>query len=231
MKLLSLLPLADWAALLFLIGAWTAYALFASSTSENRPSLLQVTNRYRARWLLQAISREQRVLDGLITQNLSSSPSFFASTTIIIIGGLFALLGTAERAAALVQEIPIAETSSAEVFQLKILVLIGIFVFAFFRFTWSLRQYTFVALVIGSMPDHKLCEADPAAAQAFADKAARMVGLAAETFNNGLRAYYFAFAAVAWFFSALACAFGVAFVIAVLYRREFRSEVLEVLAD
>ena len=39
--------------------------------------------------------------------------------------------------------------------------------------------------------------------QAFADRAGRVVGLAAETFNDGLRAYYFAFAAIGWFFSPL----------------------------
>ena len=32
------------------------------------------------------------------------------------------------------------------------------------------------------------------------------MGLAAETFNDGLRAYYLSFAAVAWFFSAWAFA-------------------------
>ena len=32
--------------------------------------------------------------------------------------------------------------------------------------------------------------------QGFADRAGRVVGLAAETFNDGLRAYYFAFAAI-----------------------------------
>ena len=40
--------------------------------------------------------------------------------------------------------------------------------------------------------------------EAFADHAGRVMGLAAETFNDGLRAYYMSFAAVAWFFSAWA---------------------------
>ena len=33
-------------------------------------------------------------------------------------------------------------------FDLKVLLLLGIFVYAFFRFTWSMRQYTFGALLI-----------------------------------------------------------------------------------
>jgi uncharacterized membrane protein len=55
------------------------------------------------------------------------------------------------------------------------------------------------------------------------------MGLAAETFNDGLRAYYLSFAVVAWFFSAWAFIVATLLVIWVLYRREFHSEVLAVL--
>ncbi len=55
--------------------------------------------------------------------------------------------------------------------------------------------------------------------------------MAAETFNDGVRAYYFAFAAIAWFFSPLALVIGAALVVAVLYGREFHSQVLQVLRD
>jgi uncharacterized membrane protein len=58
-----------------------------------------------------------------------------------------------------------------------------------------------------------------------------MMGLAAESFNDGLRAYYMAFAAVAWFFSPWALLAGTASVMWILYRREFHSEVVDVLAD
>ena len=65
--------------------------------------------------------------------------------------------------------------------------------------------------------------------QAFAKKAGRVVGMAAETFNDGLRAYYMAFAAVGWFFSPLVFLCATVGVIYVLYQREFRSDVLAVL--
>ena len=58
-----------------------------------------------------------------------------------------------------------------------------------------------------------------------------MLGLAAETFNSGLRAYYFSFAAMAWFFSPLAFLMATILVVAILYSREFRSDVLQVLND
>jgi uncharacterized membrane protein len=58
-----------------------------------------------------------------------------------------------------------------------------------------------------------------------------MLGLAAETFNDGLRAYYFSFAALGWFFSPLAFALATTLVVGILYSREFRSDVLHVLRD
>ena len=145
------------------------------------------------------------MVDGIVIQSLSSSPSFFASTTILIIGGLLAVLGTTEKASELVREIPFAARTSVLVFDLKIVLLLGIFVYAFFRFTWSLRQYTFGALLVGALPerDDLLAMGDAAAPirEASAERAGPcVVGLAAETFNDGLRAYYFAFAAIGWFF-------------------------------
>jgi len=46
-----------------------------------------------------------------------------------------------------------------------------------------------------------------------------------------LRAYYFSFAALAWFVSPLAMLLGTLTVVAILYSREFHSDVLRVLRD
>jgi uncharacterized membrane protein len=108
-------------------------------------------------------------------------------------------------------------------------VLTAVFVYAFFRFTWSMRQYTFGALLIASAPDAKEFASGAASREEFAGRAGRVVGLAAETFNDGLRAYYMAFAVIVWFFSALAFAIGTAGIVYLLYQREFQSEVLSVL--
>jgi uncharacterized membrane protein len=151
MKIINLLPLVDWLAMGCFFAMWIGYALFAKFWGRHERSLIATTNRYRALWMLQATARDPRMLDGLITQNLSHTPSFFSSTTIIIIGGLLALMGTTDKAAELVRDIPFVTQTPMFVFEFKILVLLGIFVYAFFRFSWSMRQYTFVALVIGAM--------------------------------------------------------------------------------
>jgi uncharacterized membrane protein len=231
MKIISMLPWADWLALLGFFSLWMGYAWFASMGSQRQQTLLASTNRLRRQWMLQATARDPRMLDGLITQNLSSTPSFFSSTTIIIIGGLFALLGTTDKAAELVREIPFAQPTPILVFEFKVLVLIGIFVYAFFRFSWSMRQYTFVALMIGAMPPPDTYASGQQDRKVMAERAGRLVGAAADTFNDGLRAYYFSFAAMAWFFSPLALVLATALVVVILYSREFRSDVLHVLRD
>jgi uncharacterized membrane protein len=231
MQVFTLMPWGDWLALVWFFAVWVFYSWFARNWGMRRPSLLAATNRYRGFWMLQATYRDPRVLDGIISQALSATPSFFSSTTIIVIGGLFALLGSTDKAAELVREIPFAVRTSVLMFDLKVMVLISMFAYAFFRFSWSMRQYTFVALVIGSMPDPKDFDNGKFDRHHFADRASRMLGLAAETFNDGLRAYYFSFAVIAWFFSPVAFAVAAALVVLILYSREYRSDVLHVLKD
>ena len=229
LDLLRQISLADWLALAAFMAAWWGYAAFARRRAHGGGSLLATTNHYRRLWMIQTTARENRVIDGVVVQNLSTSPSFFASTSILIIGGLLAVLGASEEAAKLVREFPFAARTSTIVFDLKLFVLTAVFVYAFFRFTWSMRQYTFGALLIASAPDARVFERGEASRDEFADRAGRVVGLAAETFNDGLRAYYMAFAVVLWFYSPFAFAVGTAGIIYLLYQREFRSEVLSVL--
>jgi uncharacterized membrane protein len=229
MQVLSFLPLGDWFALAWFLAAWIGYSWFTAHSMKGSHTLIATTNRYRGYWMVQATSRDPRILDGVIVQNLSGTPAFFCSTTIIVMGGLLALLGSTDKASELVRDMPFAVQTSVLIFDLKILLLIAVFVYAFFRFSWSMRLYTFVGLVIGSMPDPKEFEAGKFDRTVFAERASRMLGLAAEAFNDGLRGYYFAFAVIAWFFSPFAFAIATALVIVVLYSREFRSAVLDVL--
>lgn len=231
MMLFNTLPLADALALAVFFALWVGYAWFAKAWGRRKPSLLATTNRYRRYWMAQASSRDPRMLDGLITQSLSQTPSFFSSTSILVIGGLFAVLGTTEKATELMSEIPFAQTTSLILFEIKVLVLIAIFVYAFFRFSWCMRQYTFLALVIGAMPTPEDFESGKFDRERYIDRAAAMVGAAADTFNDGLRAYYFSFAALAWFVSPLAMLGATALVVMILYSREFRSDVLTILRD
>jgi uncharacterized membrane protein len=227
-NLVAVLPWIDWAALLLFFSGWAGYAHFARMRADSHRSVLGATNAVRREWMLQTTYREVRVIDGVVLQNLSTSPSFFASTTILIIGGLLAVLGS-DKANELVRDLPFAARTTVLIFDLKLILLLGIFVYVFFRFTWSMRQYTFGALLVAAAPEAERFVTDGLSRDAFADKAGRIVGLAAETFNDGLRGYYFAFAAIGWFFSPIVFLVATVGVVYILYQREFRSEVLGIL--
>ncbi len=231
-KLVAVLPWWEWAALGWFFVTWAGYAHFARRRAPEQPSLLAAGDRVRRLWMVQASKREVRVLDAVVVQNLSTSPSFFASTTILIIGGLLALLGSGDHTSSLMDELPFAARTSAMVLDLKLVLLTGIFIYAFFRFTWSLRQYSLGAMLVASAPGHdEFPQLGEVARARFADRAGSMMGLAAESFNDGMRAYYFAFAAAAWLFSPLAFVLGSAGVVWILYQREFHSEVLALMRE
>jgi uncharacterized membrane protein len=228
--LATALPWWEWVALLWFFVCWVGYARFATRRSKVQPSLLGEGNRERRLWMLQSSRRDVRVIDAIVVQSLSSSPSFFASTTLLIVGGLLALLGSGEQARAVFSEIPFAVRTSNLVLEMKLLLLTGIFVYAFFRFTWSLRQYSLGALMVAAAPDHEAFDTlGDAERERFAARAGGVMGMAAESHNDGLRAYYFAFAAAAWLISPLAFAVGSAGVVWVLYQREFHSEALRLM--
>ncbi|WP_141546958.1 DUF599 family protein, partial [Bacillus sp. AFS053548] len=64
---------------------------------------------------------------------------------------------------------------------------------------------------------------------AFAERAARVVSMAAHQFNQGLRSYYFGLAMLAWFINPWIFMLVTAGVVGVLYQREFHSDVLKVM--
>ncbi|MEW5727947.1 MAG: DUF599 domain-containing protein [Pseudomonadota bacterium] len=111
-------------------------------------------------------------------------------------------------------------------FETKVVLLATVFVYAFFQITWSLRQFNYCCILIGAAPPTTAGDAEK---DAYAAQAARLQGLAANSFNRGLRAYYFALAMLAWFAGPWAFLAATALVVAVLYRREFRSKTLKVL--
>jgi uncharacterized membrane protein len=229
--LVAVMPWEDWGALALFIFGWVGYAAFASRRAKVERTLLASTNHFRKVWMMQVTHRDQRIVDAAVTQNLAASPSFWASTTILVLGGLLAVLGISDKATGLVQDLPFAARTSMLVFDIKIMVLLAVFVYAFFRFTWSMRVYSFGAILVGAAPNVEVFNAGEADRDAFAERAGKLMGAAAESFADGLRAYYMSFAVIGWFVSPAAFALATLAVLWVLYRREFRSDVLAILRD
>ena len=162
-----------------------------------------------------------RVADASLLANLERNVSFFASSTLIILAGVMTALGAVDKFLGATNDIPWMLHSSAELLQLKLVILGGIFIYAFFKFTWSLRQYGFACVIVGSAPFTQ-----ESSDSELPEQAARVISRAAYAFNLGLRSYYFALSYLVWFVHPVLFILLSAWVVAVLYRREFKSRVL-----
>lgn len=213
---------------LFLV-AWVGYTVFVDNSPARKRSITAYMNRRRMAWMVEASRRDLRIVDTQILGNLLTGVAFFASTTIFVLGGLMAMLGVADRAAQVLADIPFAAAVSPEAWEAKILLLLLIFVYAFFKFAWAFRLANYCSITVGGMPE---------AASADAPRVAEIVTAAAALsmqsghhFNRGLRAYFYALAALGWLVNAPVFMVLSIVVTAVLYRREFRSKALAALKD
>ncbi len=222
------IELLDLFSVIWFFGCWTGYVLYADRSPVRSRSVAAHMARYRVQWMRVMMARENRILDSSIVGNILTGIAFFASTTILAVGGLFALLGAADRAVAVVQDLPFFAETSQPMWQLKVLLLIGIFVFGFFKLAWSFRLYYNSSVLIGAAP---LAPADEKTALKVAERIARLLSLAAGHSNGGLRAYFFALAALGWFLHPLVFIAASALVVLVLYRREFRSRTVKILRE
>lgn len=217
----------DGVALIWFVIAWSGYTYYADTFSSNRASLMTVMYQYRLEWMKQSLNREVRVGDASLLATLIRSISLFASTAIFILGGIVAIFGGLEQVQDLTKDLTYVAKTSKNMWELKLLTLAMVFIYAFFKFAWALRQFNYMIIVMGAFPSPE--EASTEAAQNIAERAARVNALAVQTFNRGMRAYYFGLAALSWFIHPFVFAFATLFVVLVIYRREFKSRTLRML--
>lgn len=222
---MNLLP--DLLAFAVFLLCWLGYNRFALTLSRGQRGLHHAVFLHRRRWMHSVLRRDNRILDSTLIGNLMNSVSFFASTTIFILAGLVAVLGASDRAQAMLSDLPWVAATPKGVWQGKVLVLITIFIYAFFKFTWALRQFNYTCILVGGLPTPEEAQAGQEAA---ADRAADLLSLAAANFTQGIRGYYFGLATLTWFIHPALFAAVSLWVVWVLYRREYRSKTLEILA-
>jgi uncharacterized membrane protein len=227
-KFLSLWSPLDWFALLLFLGGWMGYSYIADRAARSASGLRGVTHLRRVEWARQMTDRENRITDASLIGDLKASVSFYANATIYILAGLIAVAGTLERVVSFTEELPFARQTSRELLEAKMFVLIGIFIFAYFKFTWSLRQFNFLSILLGATPP-KGSASD--GLERAAERFALMSSLAGDEFNRGIRAYYFGFAILGWFVHPGLFIVLTLTILAVLWRRDFYSHTLRAMSD
>ncbi|HEY8553347.1 MAG TPA: DUF599 domain-containing protein [Burkholderiales bacterium] len=218
------LPLSDLIGLLWFVALWVGYTLYTDRGAPRPHSLRASMHRNRYLWMTQILKRENRIMDTQVLGQLAQGASFFASTTLLILVGLFTVLGALDEAVVTLRRIPYADKVTTLQWELRLLALIVIFVHAFFKFTWALRQFNYCAVLVGAAPGPK-----EGGDEEWVRRTAWLSTLASKDFNQGLRAYYFGLSVIAWFVNGWLFMVATALVVAVLYWREYRSEALRTL--
>ena len=220
MHALPHLALLDWLALAIYFASWAGYAWFSEHSHWRDRGLIGKGRELRLQWAYRMLERDLRIHDSNLIGNLMTSVSFYANTTIYIIAGLIAALGAADKLVSVTADLPFGGIGSQDMLELKLVLLLGSFVFAYFKFTWSLRQFNMLSILVGAARQGKAGEPGIDA------DAARIAGtnsLAGDDFNRGIRAYYFSLAASGWLINPVLLASLSLIILIVLYRRDYRS--------
>lgn len=206
---------------------WWLFGYYADHSSKTSKSLIGVSHFHYIKWMSQMLARQDRLVDTRILEMITTTIRFFGSTTIFILAGLVTFLSYGERGIELVSYIPYAVKTDVVFWYEKTLLLIVIFIYSFFKHTWAVRQYNYVAvLMVSASPFQQIAQP-----QEIIERLAHLVSSSARHFNVGLRAYYFGLAALGWYIHPVLFMLSSSWVVVVLYRREFHSKVLRILSN
>lgn len=175
--------------------------------------------------MYEAITKDIRVGEASLISNLERNIAFFASTTLLVLAGALTLFAQTEAVQTVLYSIPYAAASTASMFQFKLSIFAFIFIMSFFKFTWSMRQYGFLNVMIGAAPVDESGRNETL--RAYARQMAIVHDQAAHSYNYGLRAYYFSISVMCWFYHPLLSIVATLFVVYTLYEREFNSKAVK----
>ena len=211
----------DILAVSFFVLEWSVYTFTLERTSYGRDSLSARMHAYRERWIRRLLDREARMGDMQIMISLQNGTAFFASTSLLAIGGGLALLRSTNDALAVLSKLPIDISPTPALWEIKCVGLILIFVYTFFKFAWAYRLFNYVCILLGAMPPSS--ERYSVEAEAHVVRTARMFESGGRHFNRGQRAFFFALGYLGWFVSPWVLFVTTALVVVVIWRRQFAS--------
>jgi uncharacterized membrane protein len=211
----------DLLALVFFLGAWLGYSFVIEVTPRGKRGLNALMHRYRSLWMQRLLARDARMMDGQVIASLQNGTAFFASTALIAIGGSVTLFHSNEDVLTVVAALPFGETVTHLQWELKVIGLMIIFVYAFFKFAWAYRLYNYVAIMVGGSPPAS--DKDSPEAKAYAETTAMVITDAGRHFNRGQRAIFFALGYLGWFLGPLPLIITTAGIVIVQWRRQFAS--------
>ncbi|MBU1620616.1 MAG: DUF599 domain-containing protein [Gammaproteobacteria bacterium] len=224
-----MLTLLDLIAVIWFLSLWIGYTVVAKRKAKILSCLSFELRRKRNDWMKQMLNRDNKMADVALISTLERNVSFFASSTLLILAGLLTALASSGSISEVLSYLTPWTAQNKETVQMKILFLAVIYVFAFFQFTWSLRQYGFGGVLIGAAPDGREMTSEEQAL--YANRTAKVIDQAGHSFNYGLRSIYFSLATLSWFLDPRLFMATSVLVLLIMKHREFHSKVLKALQE
>jgi uncharacterized membrane protein len=222
---LGAIPFLDLILLGVLVLAWMLSGWLSEHPPKTYPSVSVLMETYRRDWMRTFVTRQPRIFDATVIDSLRQGTAFFASASMIAIGGGVALIGNAAAVQRLASDLPLP--GSGPDLALRMLPVLGFLANALLKFVWAHRLFGYCSILMAAVPNEP---SDPLAFHRAA-QAAEINISAAKSFNRGLRSIYFALAALGWLLGPWGLAAGTLIATVILLRREFASHSRTVLLD
>lgn len=215
---IDLLTPTDFAGLALILVGWVSIGWWIEHPGVKHPSVTVLMAKYRQEWMTVFTDRDVRIFDAQIIASLRQSTSWFASTCLLAIGGVLAMVANAAVVAGVAGNL-LQSDAPILLWQIKLLLVALFLTLGFLKFVWANRIFGYCAVMMAAVPNDPK---DPLA-KPRAKKAADLNIRAAWNFNRGLRSMYFALGALAWLLGAWALITATCAVLYLLWSREFAS--------
>lgn len=228
---MTILSNTDITAILWFVLSWIGFVFLVDRSPWAKYSLTSKMDAHRHQWMMTMAEREVRIMDTAILSGLQNGTAFFASASLLAMGGCFALLDGTDRIMRIITDLELGMVVSRSEWELKVVGLTAICAYALFKFGWSYRLFNYCSILVGAVPDRDDPTSDAKARQSAARRAARLNVLAGHHFNLGLRAFFFSVAYIGWFGGPYLLIASTTLVTLTLIRRQFFSRSLKAVSS
>ncbi len=204
-------------ALAFFIIIWSLYSFLPliHSTTYN---LSSVIHRYRLQWVKNIVKKSNRGDDLLVVISKSKIASILMVVAFM---------------AAFVCCFAIIKGEFEDVINFKLILMAVVFILAFFKFSWVIRQLSYILLLIEAAPNRKENSdlvADLKRQTRYVNKTAIMLSNIDKNYNSGIESLYLSFALIAWIINVWLFILASILIVSLLYYREYMSRSLILLS-
>lgn len=198
-----------------LFAAWWLYSPLLSFFG--RGTLNAQLGVVRLRWMRLSTQRTNRPFDAILLNQIINSVAFFGSATLIVLAALLGTFANVSSVHTVLSQLHFVAPMSIELLAANLSVVVLVLGLSFFSFTYALRKLIYTVALCGGLPDY--AEETPQSA-IQTEATATVLTEAVRSFNNGIRGYYYAVAALFLLVGPVPCIIATCSVMAMLFYRQ-----------